>query len=52
MKSYLFSFSVGLGVGLLYATLRVKSPAPPLIALLGLLGEEAYPWLLTIVRLR
>ena len=39
MKSYLFSFAVGLGVGLLYATLRVKSPAPPLIALLGLLHD-------------
>ena len=56
MKPYLFSFAVGLGVGLLYATLRVKSPAPPLIALLGLLGmvlgEEAYPWLLTLVHLK
>jgi XapX domain-containing protein len=56
MKSYLFSFAVGLGVGLLYATLRVKSPAPPLIALLGLLGmvlgEEAYPWLSTFFRLQ
>jgi XapX domain-containing protein len=56
MKPYLFSFAVGLGVGLLYATLRVKSPAPPLIALLGLLGmvlgEEAYPWLITVLRLK
>ena len=56
MKPYLFSFAAGLGVGLLYATLRVKSPAPPLIALLGLLGmvlgEGAYPWLVTIVRLK
>lgn len=56
MKPYLFSFAVGLGVGLLYATLRVKSPAPPLIALLGLLGmvigEQAYPWLVTVIRLK
>ena len=29
---------VGLGVGVLYGLLRVKSPAPPIIALLGLLG--------------
>jgi XapX domain-containing protein len=56
MKAYMFSFAVGLGVGLLYATLRVKSPAPPLIALLGLLGmvlgEGAYPWLSTFFRLQ
>lgn len=47
MKAYLFSFAVGLGVGVLYAVLRVKSPAPPLVALLGLLGmvigESLYP---------
>ena len=29
MKSYLFSFAVGLGVGLLNATLRVKARRPP-----------------------
>ena len=54
MKTYLFSFLVGLGVGVLYAVLRVKSPAPPLIALLGLfgmvIGEAAYPRLLTLFR--
>ena len=38
MKAYVFSFAVGFGVGLLYASLHVKSPAPPLVALLGLLG--------------
>ncbi len=38
MKAYVYSFAVGLGVGLLYAALHVKSPAPPLVALLGLLG--------------
>ena len=45
MKAYLVSFVVGVGVGLLYAAIRVKSPAPPLVALIGLLGmvlgEEA-----------
>lgn len=49
MKSYALSLLVGLGVGLLYAFLRVKSPAPPLVALAGLLGmvagEAALPWL-------
>ena len=38
MKPLLLSFVVGLGVGALYGLIRVKSPAPPIIALLGLLG--------------
>lgn len=38
MKDYLFSFVIGCGVGVLYSALRVKSPAPPLVALVGLLG--------------
>jgi XapX domain-containing protein len=32
------SFVVGLGVGIMYGLIRVKSPAPPIVALLGLLG--------------
>ena len=36
MKASLISFAVGLGV--IYGLIRVKSPAPPIIALLGLLG--------------
>src|SRR5882757_6495342 len=38
MKVLLLSFIVGLGVGVLYGLIRVKSPAPPIVALLGLLG--------------
>ena len=38
MKDFLFSFFAGLVVGLLYAAVRVKSPAPPIVALVGLLG--------------
>jgi XapX domain-containing protein len=38
MKTMLVSFAVGLLVGALYAFLRVRSPAPPLAALMGLLG--------------
>ena len=38
MKALFISFVVGLGVGILYGLIRVKSPAPPIIALLGLLG--------------
>lgn len=38
MKPYLFSLAAGLLVGVVYALLHVRSPAPPTIALLGLLG--------------
>ena len=49
MKALLISFAVGLLVGVAYGVIRVKSPAPPIIALLGLLGmlgEQAGGWLL------
>jgi XapX domain-containing protein len=35
---YLISLAAGFVVGLLYCLVRVQSPAPPLIALAGLLG--------------
>lgn len=38
MKETILSFAVGLFVGIAYGILRVKSPAPPIIALTGLLG--------------
>jgi XapX domain-containing protein len=38
MKVYLVSFSAGLLVGMIYSMLHVRSPAPPLVALVGLLG--------------
>ncbi len=34
MKVLFLSFVVGLGVGVLYGLIRVKSPAPPIVALL------------------
>ncbi len=47
MKPYLLSLGAGLLVGLVYSLLGVRSPAPPAIALLGLmgilLGEQALP---------
>jgi XapX domain-containing protein len=47
--SYLISLGAGFVVGLLYWLVRVQSPAPPLIALVGLLGivlgEHAIPLL-------
>ncbi|RDK02640.1 XapX domain-containing protein [Paraburkholderia lacunae] len=38
MKLYLFSLLAGLLVGVIYSLLHVRSPAPPLVALVGLLG--------------
>jgi len=38
MKLYLLSLGVGILVGAIYALLNVRSPAPPVIALIGLLG--------------
>src|SRR5262245_35282313 len=38
MKIYLASLGAGLLVGIVYSLLHVRSPAPPLIALVGLLG--------------
>ena len=35
---YLISLAAGFVVGMLYCLVRVQSPAPPLIALAGLLG--------------
>ena len=51
MKVLFISFVVGLGVGILYGLIRVKSPAPPIVALLGLLGmvigEQFGTWVQT-----
>jgi XapX domain-containing protein len=38
MKVYLLSLGAGLLVGILYSLLGVRSPAPPVVALVGLLG--------------
>lgn len=38
MKLYLVSLGAGVLVGVIYALLQVRSPAPPVVALLGLLG--------------
>lgn len=38
MKPYLISLGAGLLVGVIYSLLGVRSPAPPAIALVGLLG--------------
>ncbi len=38
MKIYLMSLGAGLLVGLIYSLINVRSPAPPVVALVGLLG--------------
>lgn len=38
MKLYILSLGAGLLVGIIYSLLNVRSPAPPLVALIGLLG--------------
>lgn len=47
MRIYLVSLAVGVLVGVIYALLNVRSPAPPVVALIGLLGiligEQAVP---------
>ena len=38
LKSYLVSLMAGLLAGVIYGAMQVHSPAPPVIALLGLFG--------------
>ncbi len=38
MKTYAMALGVGLLVGVIYSLLNVRSPAPPVVALVGLLG--------------
>lgn len=41
MSTELISLGAGVLIGLLYALLKVRSPAPPAVALVGLLGMLA-----------
>ena len=47
MKVYFLSLGVGLLVGVIYSLLNVRSPAPPMVALVGLfgvlIGEQVLP---------
>src|SRR5713226_3065956 len=38
MRIYFLSLGAGLLVGVIYSLLNVRSPAPPVVALVGLLG--------------
>ncbi|PRD40462.1 hypothetical protein C5748_26830 [Phyllobacterium phragmitis] len=48
-QPYLVSLFVGLAIGVIYGLVSVRSPAPPIVALLGLLGmlagEAGVQWL-------
>ena len=50
MKAYLISLCVGVLVGIGYGLLKVRSPAPPAIALVGLLGMVVGEQLVPLVR--
>jgi XapX domain-containing protein len=47
MRVYLLSLGAGLLVGIIYSLLNVRSPAPPVVALVGLfgilIGEQLIP---------
>jgi len=47
MKAYIISLCVGVLIGVIYSLLHVRSPAPPLVALVGLagilIGEQVIP---------
>jgi XapX domain-containing protein len=53
VKIYLLSLGAGLLVGIVYSLLNVRSPAPPVIALVGLLGilvgEQIIPFAKTLI---
>ena len=54
MKPYVLSLALGLLVGVIYALFQVRSPAPPVIALIGLLGillgEQIPPLIKSLVK--
>lgn len=50
MKVYLLSLGAGLLVGVIYSLLNVRSPAPPLVALVGLLGILAGEQIVPVAR--
>jgi XapX domain-containing protein len=50
MKAYLVSLAVGVIVGVIYGLLRVRSPAPPTVALVGLFGMLAGEQVVALIR--
>jgi XapX domain-containing protein len=55
MKAYLMSLAAGVLVGVIYHLIGVRSPAPPVVALVGLLGiliGEQIPPIVKSLRLK
>jgi XapX domain-containing protein len=50
MKAYLLSLLAGLLAGMFYSLAHIRSPAPPVIALVGLFGILAGEQLIPITR--
>ena len=50
MKAYILSLLAGLLVGLFYSLAHIRSPAPPVIALVGLFGILVGEQLIPITR--
>ncbi|CAG9272433.1 conserved hypothetical protein [Paraburkholderia unamae] len=50
MKPYVLSLAAGLLAGVIYSLMGVQSPAPPIIALIGLLGMLAGEQILPLAR--
>jgi XapX domain-containing protein len=50
MRPYLASLILGVVVGVVYGLVKVQSPAPPAIALLGLLGMLTGEQAVSLVR--
>jgi XapX domain-containing protein len=50
VKLYVVSLATGLLVGVIYGLLKVRSPAPPVVALVGLLGILAGEQLVPLVK--
>jgi XapX domain-containing protein len=50
MRPYLASLILGVVVGVVYGLVKVRSPAPPAIALLGLLGMLTGEQAVSLVR--
>ncbi|MEZ3500341.1 DUF1427 family protein [Pantoea sp. KPR_PJ] len=50
LKRYSLSLAAGVLAGVIYAILDVNSPAPPVIALVGLLGMQAGEHLIPLIK--
>lgn len=50
MKPYILSLGTGLLIGVIYSLMGVRSPAPPIVALVGLAGILAGEQIVPLAR--